>query len=431
MMTATSSHSPHRPVRIALLGLGTVGTSVAQLLSNRDDITLTHGVARDLAKSRDLGSYSPTISTDALAIAQDNTIDCVVELLGGLDPSYTVIQTALQSGKHVVTANKDVMATYGTELRQLATENGVFLKYEAAVCAGIPLINPIHQSLGANTINTLMGILNGTCNYILSRMSQDGWTYEAALKKAQELGFAEADPTNDVSGLDAAYKLAILANDAFGTTILAEDIYREGIDNLDVSDIKLAESMGYSVKLLGFCERTPDSHLDIRIHPTLVPHPHPLANIHDEYNALWLDGDAVGDLMFYGKGAGGHPTASGVCGDILSILPFIQSGAKPAVSSTTNKSLPLLPIEWAISKCFIRLNTKDEPGVVGRIGTAFGDAGVSIESMMQQGINPDGTASIIVITQPQLESNINAALNTIQADSRTQSIACQLRMLTV
>lgn len=419
------------PVRCAILGLGTVGASVAQLLSPRPDIELTHGVVRDLNKTRDLGRFTPQLSTDPFAALTADDVDVVIELLGGIEPSVSVIKQALSAGKHVITANKDVMATYGDELRQLAQDKGVYLKYEAAVCAGIPLINPLQQSLGANRIDGLMGILNGTCNYILCRMSDDCWDYATALQRAQDLGFAESDPTNDVSGLDAAYKLTILAKEAFGTTVDVHAISREGIDGLNITDISLAKQMGYAVKLLGIANRTENQQLDIRIHPTLVPLTHPLASIHDEYNALWLKGDAVDELMFYGKGAGGHPTASGVCGDLLSIVPLIQSGATPSAQphAGCESALTVIDPDASQSKWYLRFNTADQPGVVGCIGTAFGNAHVSIESIMQQGINPDGTASIVVITQPQAQGAVKKALNAIAQLSNPPQLACRLRML--
>lgn len=435
-------HNPP-PIRCALLGLGTVGSSVAQLLSSQPHINITQAVAKNLTKKRDLGRFSPVLSDDPITIASDPHIDVVIECLGGIEPSVSVIRAALTSGKHVVTANKDVMATYGHELRELATQHNVYLKYEAAVCAGIPLISPLQQSLGANQVKALMGILNGTCNYILSRMSQDNWDYETALHKAQELGFAEADPTNDVSGLDAAYKLAILSYEAFGFNIAPQDIPREGIDQLNVKDIQLAQSMGYTVKLLGIAEHNQQQNsqeqLNVRIHPALVPNTHPLASIHDEYNALWLQGDAVDDLMFYGKGAGGDPTASGVCGDLLSILPLIQSNQPSQQLSSPNKHeapLTLQPTESTISKWYLRFKAPDTPGVVGHIGSAFGHSGVSIESIIQQGTHPDGTASIVVVTQPQTEGALQDALHSVTHNTvpdtpsagKTQ-LACKLRIL--
>lgn len=429
-------------IGIGLIGCGTVGQGVVQLLTGRTDCHIATIAVRDTATSRPGVPDNISKTTEPLAVVNHPDVAIVVEVAGSIEPARQWISAALNAGKPVVTANKDLMATHGDELRGLATKNNVPLLYEAAVAAGIPLLLPLKQSLAANRIQRVAGILNGTCNYILTRMAQDGWTYDHALKVAQDKGFAEADPTNDVGGKDTAYKLAILTRLAFGQSVAMENVYCEGIDGLNDTDLALAKTLGYTVKLLGMAqtvhsgnENNQNGQLDCRVHPVLLANDHPLASVNNEFNALWVEGDAVGELMFVGRGAGSLPTASGVCGDVLSIVSAGDSHSQALYSKTLADPLlsktprDLCPITDTVNRYYIRLQTQDNAGIIGAIGQACGQAQVSLESIVQHGISDDGTATIVLVTQAHKEASIDSALAAMVQHPGIEQVAAKLRIL--
>ena len=364
-------------------------------------------------------------------MVRDPETQVVVELMGGAELARELVIEALNHGKHVVTANKELIAKFGPELFDLARKNNVRLLFEGAVAGGIPIIMPLKLSLGANRIQRVAGILNGTTNYILTKMTQEGWTFERALSEAQAKGFAEADPTNDVEGFDVAYKISVLALIAFKQVVDPLSIFREGITRITAEDIQHARELGYVIKLIGLAQMEDDGRLDIRVHPMLVPNEHPLSNTQNEFNAILVKGDAVGDVMFYGRGAGEMPTASAVAADILAIATGLLSGNEPIPSMIIDPATPanLLPMSETTCKYYLRLNAQDRPKVVGHLGNACGDAGVSLESLMQKGINPDGTASIVLLTKTVTEQQMNQALETIRGQASTAEIGCLLRVL--
>jgi homoserine dehydrogenase len=306
----------------------------------------------------------------------------------------------------------------------------VRLLFEGAVAGGIPILMPLQLSLAANRIEAIAGILNGTTNYILTKMTQAGQDYQEALKQAQEKGFAEADPTNDVEGFDTRYKLAILSTLAYKTPVPVSEIFCQGISTITAIDIQNAESLGYTIKLIGLSRRVGED-LDIRVHPMLVPHTHPLAAIQNEYNAVWVKGDAVGDVMFSGRGAGELPTASAVCGDILVIANDLLRGNQPipAMAVQLHQPLRVCPISETPNRYYIRLKTTDLPGVIGNLGKACGEFGVSLQSVMQRCTHEDGTASIVLVTHEVLEKQMRQALAKIEAQETTEEVACLLRVL--
>lgn len=430
--TTTTEVSQHKSIGIGMAGFGTVGTGVYKIFADHPELAFRQIVVRDPAKTRDVsGLDTEIISTDINTLLNDDSIRIVVEVIGGVDTAYTLVREALKRGKHVVTANKELIAKHGPELFTLSREHDTRLMFEAAVAGGIPILMPLKVSLAGNRILEVAGILNGTTNYILTKMTDEGSDFASALADAQTKGFAEADPTNDVAGHDAAYKIAILSTIAFNQSISAESIHREGITEIGAEDIQNAQALGYAIKLIGLARVTEGKALDIRVHPMLVPHEHPLASTHNEYNAVWVRGDAVGDTMFYGKGAGEMPTASAVSADVLAIANGLLKGNDPfpAMAFDPMPEAKLLPPAETQNKYYVRLNTHDMPGVIGGLGTACGSHGVSLESVMQKCTNPDGTASIVLITHEVAEADFNQALADIRNLKTTDQISCVLRVL--
>lgn len=419
-------------VVIGMIGLGTVGSGVFKIFRDNADIFFQKIAVRDASKTRSIDDLDmDLLSQDPHAVVRDPETHVIVELMGGAELARDLVTEALNNGKHVVTANKELIAKHGPELFDLARKNNVRLLFEGAVAGGIPIIMPLKLSLGANRIQEIAGILNGTTNYILTKMTQEGWSFEQALKEAQAKGFAEADPTNDVEGFDVGYKISVLSLIAFKQVIDPLAIHREGITKITAVDIQNARELGYVIKLIGLAKEAADGRLDIRVHPMLIPNEHPLSNVQNEFNAIFVKGDAVGDVMFYGRGAGEMPTASAVAADILAIATGLLKGNEPIPSMIIDPATPakLLPVGETRSKYYLRLNTKDKPKVIGHLGNACGDAGVSLESVMQKGINPDGTASIVLLTQEVSESQMNQALETIRQQESTSEIGCMLRVL--
>lgn len=435
--------------KIGLLGLGTVGSGTVQILQAPERrhpllqaLTLHRVGVRSLSKARPVQLPQTLLTTDLEAIVSDPEVEIVVELIGGLEPARSLILQAIAHGKHVVTANKAVISRYADEIFTAANEKGVYVMLEAAVGGGIPVIQPLKQSLGANRIQGVMGIVNGTTNYILTRMQTDGVDFADVLAQAQELGYAEADPTADVEGLDAADKIAILASLAFDGRIKREEVYCEGISNITASDIAYADQLGFVIKLLAIATRdagaTPENDLlSVRVHPTLVPKGHPLASINDVYNAILVEGEPIGQVMFFGPGAGAGPTASAVVSDLLNIVAALQTqGANsadhpvihPLISCTHQHYCKLASMQDLVTRFYARFITKDHPGVIGKLGTCFGTHDVSLESIVQ--IDSHGElAEIVVVTHNVREGNFHQALDEIQQLNVVDRVPSLLRVL--
>ena len=446
-------------IGIGLLGLGTVGAGVAAILASPEgrhplvaELELKKVAVRDLNRPRPLELASELLTTSPEAVIDDPAVEIVVEVMGGLEPARSLILRAIAAGKPVVTANKAVIARYGEEIAAAAAEHGVYVLIEAAVGGGIPIIEPLKQSLGGNRIQRVSGIINGTTNYILSRMADEGAAYAEVLADAQRLGYAEADPAADVQGGDAADKIAILAGLAYGGPVSRAGIATEGIDRLDARDVAYAAQLGFVVKLVATAERlgaggeAPGESipLDVRVHPTLLPKHHPLAGVHGVNNAILVEGDPVGQVMFYGPGAGAGPTASAVVADILNIAGIRQvggaeAGLDPLLAASSWRRCELVDGSSSRHRNYVRLHTRDEAGVIGRIGSCFGAAGVSIQSIVQFQAQGDGetaagpaaepAAEIVVITHEVQESHFRQALAAIEALADVKAIAACLRTL--
>ncbi|MBI1242769.1 MAG: homoserine dehydrogenase [Nostoc sp. RI_552] len=426
-------------VKLGILGLGTVGTGTVQLLQDMvgrnpllQEIEIYRVGVRSLDKIRNVELPAQVLTTDLAAIVNDPAVDIVVELMGGLEPARSLILKALNHGKHVVTANKAVIARFGAEIFTTANQAGVYVMLEAAVGGGIPVIQPLKQSLSVNRINTVTGIINGTTNYILTRMQTEGSNFSDVLADAQRLGYAEADPTSDVEGLDAADKIAILASLGFGGRINLEDVYCEGIRQVSKTDITYAEKLGFVIKLLAIAKKyTDSSHLSVRVHPTLVPKPHPLASINGVYNAILVEGEPIGQVMFFGPGAGAGATASAVTSDILNLVAVLKTSTanpNPLFTCAHQDYCQIAPITELVTRFYARFLTKDQPGVIGKLGTCFGNYGVSLESVVQTGFQ-GGLAEIVVVTHDVREGDFRKALAEIKNLEDIDSIPSLLRVL--
>ncbi|WP_440712253.1 homoserine dehydrogenase [Gordonia sp. FQ] len=397
---------PGRPIGVAVLGMGNVGTEVVRILiENADDIRARvgapvelRGVAvRDTARERP-GIDPALLTGDAEALVARDDVDLVVELVGGIEPPRTLIRAALEAGKSVITANKALMAAYSGELSEAAARNRVDLYFEAAVAGAIPVIRPLTQSLAGDSVNRVAGIVNGTTNYILSEMAETGADYADVLAEAGRLGYAEADPTADVEGYDAAAKAAILASIAFHSRVTADDVYREGITAITADDLEAAKKFDCTVKLLAICERLNDGgaeRISARVYPALIPLEHPLAAVNGAFNAVVVESENAGRLMFYGQGAGGAPTAAAVMGDlVMAARNRVYSGRGPLES--TYASLPIAPIDDVPTRYYVSMRVADRPGVLAQISGAFAERGVSISAMRQEGAGED--ARLIIVT---------------------------------
>ncbi len=427
---------------IGLLGLGTVGTSTAEILLDAagrnpllKEIHIKQVGVNSLDKPRKVKFPHGVMTTNLEEIVNDPDIDIVVELLGGLEPARSLILKAIASGKHIVTANKAVIARHGDEIFTAANKAGVYVLLEAAVGGGIPIIKPLKQSLGVNRIKRVIGIVNGTTNYILTQMSANGANFADVLAEAQKLGYAEADPTADVDGWDAADKIAILAAIAFGDRIKREDISCEGIRTINATDISYADRLGFVIKLLAISQKSQPDSLEVRVHPTLVPKEHPLANINDVYNAILVEGEPLGQVMFFGPGAGGGATASAVVSDIANIAGILKSSGKskskhldPLLKCSHQHYASLTPPEAIETRFYGRFLCKDVPGVVGYLGTCFGKHQVSLESVVQIGFQGE-LAEIVVVTHDVSEGNFRKALGEIKNLEAIDSIPSVIRVL--
>ncbi|MGE4581429.1 MAG: homoserine dehydrogenase [Synechococcus sp.] len=432
-------------IGVGLLGLGTVGGGVASILLNPQerhplvkDLNLVRVAVRDLQRSRPVELPDAMLTTDPAAVVNDPAVDVLVEVIGGIEPARTLILQAIAAGKSVVTANKAVIARHGTEIAAAAKAAGVYVLIEAAVGGGIPIIEPLKQSLGANRIDRVSGIINGTTNYILTRMAEEGAAYDAVLADAQRLGYAEADPAADVDGLDAADKIAILSTLAFGGPIDRSAIPTTGISALQGRDVDYARQLGYGVKLLAVAERLgKEGHdplpLSLKVQPTLVPKDHPLAGVNGVNNAILVEGEPIGRVMFYGPGAGAGPTASAVVADILNIAGIRQASSSagsvdPLLAADSWRSCVLDESGAIRQRHYVRFNTLDAPGVIGKVGGCFGEYGVSIQSIVQFNASEAG-AEIVVITHEVTERQVSDALKAITALPDVSGLAAHLGCL--
>lgn len=411
-----------KKVKIALLGLGNVGRGVWMILnSNKEEIMKRCGyevevakvLVRDKNKPRGVEIPNELVTTDFNEILDDDSIKIVVEVMGGIEPAREYMIKCMDKKKHIVTANKMLLATGGDELFEKADEKGIMFNYEASVAGGIPIIKGIDESLTANKIETLYGIVNGTTNYILGKMELEDADFDDALKEAKEKGYAEADPTSDIEGYDAQYKLAILASLAFGSKIDVENVYREGITKIEAVDMKYAKEFKMCIKLLAIAKEV-NGKIELRVHPTMIPKKHPLANVYDSYNAVFIRGNAVGDLMFYGRGAGDLPTGSAIVSDIVSIVRsnVDTENPNPVVKNNLWKR-ELLDMDSVESKFYIRATVLDESGVLGEITAILGRHNVSLRSVIQKGDEEEGQVTIVLVTHKTNEAQINNAVKEI------------------
>jgi homoserine dehydrogenase len=417
-----------------LLGSGTVGgTLVRRFVGDREAIAAKTGLTfdvrkisvRDVTRQRDFPITEGLLTTDPHEVVSDDTVDLVVEVMGGLEPAGDLILAALEAGKPVITANKELIAARGPELIAAAEKRGVPLLFEAAVGGGIPIIRPLSETLAGEPVDRVLGIVNGTTNYILTQMTEHGQSYDAALADAQELGYAEPDPTADVTGADAASKAAILASLAFGTWVGPDDVYTEGIEAITKVDIALAAEFGYVVKLIGVAERV-DAGISVRVHPSMIPVDHPLAAIRGATNAVFIEGPSIDSLLFSGPGAGGEPTATAVLGDVIDAARETLAGAQVAPRIRFSAG-DLVPFSDVLTRWYVRLQVDDQPGVLAKIASAFGRDGVSIRSVWQEGV--DDEAALIVVTHRAPESSQRSALREIEAIDEVIEVGSVIRVL--
>ncbi|BFL46735.1 homoserine dehydrogenase [Lactonifactor longoviformis] len=424
-----------KTIQVALLGLGTVGTGVYKVLQNqREEMLSKLGAEVEIKRIlvRNLEKAAKKVEDDSVLtnrwedIIHDDAISVVIEVMGGMEPARTYIMEALAAGKHVVTANKDLIAVDGKELLDMAGTHHSDLLFEAAVAGGIPIIRPLKQCLAGNHITEVMGIINGTTNFILTKMTEEGMEFEEALALATELGYAEADPTADIEGYDAGRKLAIMASIAFNSRVTFDDVYTEGIAKITAKDIKYAREMGCDIKLLGVARNT-DTGIEVRVHPMLIPSAHPLASVKDAFNAVFVHGDAVGDTMFYGSGAGEMPTASAIVGDVFDIARNIRYQCSGRISCTCYKELPIKQIGDIRSRYFLRMQVDDKPGVLASVASVLANNSVSIAQVIQKAKSSE-TAEIVVITDSVEERHFNDSLAIFQGMSVIRKISSVIRV---
>ncbi len=418
-------------VKLGLIGLGTVGTGVVKVLKDFDNIEITKIAVKNINKKRDIDNLDTSLlTTDPFEIVNDPNIDMVVEVIGGMDPAYDLLKTAIENKKHIVTANKELLAKKGQELFNLANQNNVVILYEAAIAGGIPIIMPIKTTLAGNKINKIEAILNGTTNYILTKMEKEGVSYEEVLKEAQKLGYAETDPTGDVEGFDSAYKIATLATIALNQRVDINKIYREGITKISAKDMLNAKELGYKIKLIALARLTQDNKADVRVHPMLVPVKDCLASINGVTNSVVLEGFPVGRVMFAGPGAGEFPTASSVLGDILAITNSLGStDILPFMKCNHNKNAEQIDINDTTNKYYLSVTATNTPGVIGTIGEICGRHNISLASVLQKGIDEKNTAEIVVITEECKENDINTAIEEIKNNSTIVKINNLIRVM--
>ncbi len=422
-------------VRVGVLGCGNVGAALVALVAERRDVIeartglrleVTRVAVRNLSRERDVVLDPSLLTRDTQSVVDDPNVDVVVEVIGGIEPARGLILDALKNGKPVVTANKELLANVGAELWSAADAAGRDLLFEAAVAGGVPLIRALRESLIGEPIRRVLGIVNGTTNYILTKMSEGGVSYADALSEAQSLGYAERDPTADVEGFDAAAKAAIIATIAFGAKVLAGDVYHEGISKITPADLAVAHRLGYVVKLLAIADRdTASGELAVRVHPAMVPVSHPLASVRDSYNAVFIEGDAVGSLMFFGRGAGGRPTASAVLGDLIDASVNLRKGTHASLGTLAR--VPLRPIDETSAEYQLSLEVVDRPGVLHAVTGVFARHGVSIRAAEQEGLGDD--ARLVFITHIAREADVQATLHDLRDLDVVKQVGGLLRVV--
>ncbi|MFI8091459.1 homoserine dehydrogenase [Streptomyces sp. NPDC086080] len=423
-----------RPLKVALLGCGVVGSEVARIMTTHAaDLAARIGAPVELAgvavrrpdKVRE-GIDPALVTTDATALVKRGDLDIVVEVIGGIEPARTLITTAFEHGASVVSANKALLAQDGAALHAAAEEHGRDLYYEAAVAGAIPLIRPLRESLAGDKVNRVLGIVNGTTNFILDKMDSTGAGYQEALDEATALGYAEADPTADVEGFDAAAKAAILAGIAFHTRVRLDDVHREGMTEVTSADFASAKEMGCTIKLLAICERAGDgASVTARVHPAMIPLSHPLASVRGAYNAVFVESDAAGQLMFYGPGAGGAPTASAVLGDLVAVGRHRVSGTT-GPGESAYAALPVSSMDEVVTRYHISLDVADKPGVLAQVATVFAEHGVSIDTVRQQG--KDGEASLVVVTHRASDAALGGTVEALRKLDTVRGVASIMRV---
>lgn len=436
-----ADQDPSGAIGLALLGMGVVGSGVAQILSERAlsygrrigrSLQLRHILVRDRDRRRSYAGDAQLLTTDPEAVFTDPRVRIVIEVMGGEEPAYAYMRRALESGRPVVTANKEVMAKHGPELLALAQERGVDVLYEASVGGGIPLIAPLKRDLLANEIISLRAIVNGTTNYILTQMSCNGIDFEVALAQAQALGYAEADPTNDIEGIDAAYKLAILASLAFRATVHPTDVYHEGITRLTARDFRYARELGYVIKLLAIGRREPDHSIQVRVHPVLLREEEPLAKVDGVFNAVEIEGDLLGRVLFEGRGAGSLPTTSAVVADLIDLARSIAHGSTRRFVWRQDPASAVRPFQELESRYYLRLRVPDRPGVLSKVCGVLGDEHrISISDIIQKETRVDDrTAEIVIMTHEAQEAAMSAALQDLERLPEITAVGNFLRVET-
>lgn len=424
------------PIKVGLLGMGTVGTGVLRIVEGHQDdlqkqvgspIRIEKVLVQDKSKTRRYAIEPGRLTEDARDIIDDPAIDVVVEVMGGIEPAKSYILAALERGKHIVTANKDLMALHGTDILNKAAEKNCDVFYEASVAGGIPIIRTLIEGFSSDRITKIMGIVNGTTNYILTKMSQEGASYEDVLKEAQELGYAEADPTSDVEGLDAARKMAILGTLGFHASLSLSDVKVKGITQVSKEDIQYGKSLGYEVKLLGIAERQDDM-IGVSVQPTMVKKTHPLASVGGVFNAVYVYGEAVGETMFYGPGAGEMPTATSVVADLVAVVKNMKLGVNGRNMFVPYKEKKLKTDEQIASKYFVRLHVDDKAGVLAKITQVFAECEVSLESVVQQPNNAIADAEIVIVTHDASVASMNRVLAAFETLDVIQAIKSVYRV---
>lgn len=421
-----------KTLKVGIIGFGTVGTGVYKVLQSFSNIEIKKIAVKNITKKRNIENLDTNLLTqDPYEIVNNPEIDIVIEVAGGVNPTFDIIKTAIKNKKHIVTANKELLAKKGSELFQLAKENKVIILYEAAVAGGIPIIMPIKTILCANKITKIAAILNGTTNYILTKMAEKELSYETALKQAQELGYAETDPTGDVEGFDAAYKIAILSTISFNKKVDINKIYREGITKITAQDIKSAKELGYTIKLIAMGQVLENGKIDVRVHPMLVAKKHLLAKVKNATNSIMLTGYPVGDLIFTGAGAGAEPTASSVVGDLLVLAAELEASDSPIPQAICNHNeiADQINIGDTYNEYYIAINASNNPGVIGVIGTICGKNNINISTIMQKGTKDDNTAEIVVITERSKEADVQNALKELLKSDCIKNIDNLLRVM--
>jgi homoserine dehydrogenase len=426
-----------QPLKVALLGCGVVGAEVARLIVTQvDDLTARVGAplelagiaVRDPSRSRDLPINDSVFTGDAEALVSRGDIDLVVEVIGGIEPARSLMLSAMAHGSGVVTANKALLAEDGPTLYEAADRHGVDLYFEASVAGAIPLLRPLRESLAGDQVRRVLGIVNGTTNYILSQMDSAGIGFTEALAQAQRLGYAEADPTADIEGFDAAAKAAIVAGLAFHTRVTVNDVHREGITGITAADVAAAQAMGCVLKLLAVAERHDDGRsIGVRVHPAMIPRTHLLASVRDAYNAVFVEADAAGQLMFYGRGAGGAPTASAVLGDLVAVARNRVSGGR-GPGESTYAQLAIRPMGDVVTRYFVSLEVADRPGVLAQIAQAFAAHGVSIQTLQQDDPVPGETATLVIVTHAAADSALAATVESLRTLDSVRAVSSVLRV---